>query len=44
VYEHRDEAREKGRRASARVRAALTWSQTAAVIERRLTRLWSGGL
>jgi glycosyltransferase involved in cell wall biosynthesis len=41
VYEHRDEAREKGLRASARVRAALTWSHTAAAIERHL---WSGGL
>ena len=36
VYDHRDEAREKGLRASARVRAKLMWSETARAIERRL--------
>ena len=39
VYEHRDEAREKGLRASARVRAKLTWTETAKVIEVRTTPL-----
>lgn len=36
VYEHRDEAREKGLRAAARVCATLTWAHTAEAIEARL--------
>jgi glycosyltransferase involved in cell wall biosynthesis len=39
VYEHRDEAREKGLRGSARVRQALTWNETAKTIERQLERV-----
>ena len=38
VYEHRDEAREKGLRASARVRAKFTWAETAKTIEAHLGR------
>jgi glycosyltransferase involved in cell wall biosynthesis len=37
VYEHRDEARERGLRASARVRAQFTWGHTAKKIVARLS-------
>ena len=39
VYEHRDEAREKGLRASERVRRQFTWDETANAIERQLARV-----
>jgi glycosyltransferase involved in cell wall biosynthesis len=39
VYEHRDEAGEKGLLASERVRRQFTWAETANAIERRLGRI-----
>ena len=41
VYEHRDEAREKGLAASERVRAQFTWEATADLIQRHLSRVRS---
>jgi glycosyltransferase involved in cell wall biosynthesis len=37
VYEHRDEAREKGLAASERVRRQFTWTETVNLIETRIT-------
>ena len=41
VFEHRDEAREKGSRASVRVRQTLTWTETAKAIEEHLARIYN---
>jgi glycosyltransferase involved in cell wall biosynthesis len=39
VFENQDEARDKGLRASKRVRATLTWTETAKVIEGHVARI-----